>query len=82
MITLQLDPDTVAEALDVRVEAASASGCLTTETATVALDVAPPEVALDVSGGCGCRMAGEPQPRGWWWLSLAMATGLWRRRRF
>ncbi|MEQ9323264.1 MAG: S8 family serine peptidase [Polyangiaceae bacterium] len=73
VITLQLDPDTVAEALDVRVEAASASGCLTTETATV---------ALDVSGGCGGRMAGEPQPRGWWWLSLAMATGLWRRRRF
>lgn len=80
-ITVQLDPHTDAETLEVSLEASSASGCATTETASVMLTEAVPDAPLDIGGGCGCRMIGDSQPRGWWWLSLAMAAGARRRRR-
>jgi len=81
VVTLQLETGAEASTLDVRLEASSASGCVTEQEASVELTDTPPTSGLDVSGGCGCRTAGEPPPTGAWWLSSAIVALVFRRRR-
>jgi hypothetical protein len=81
-VTLQLAAAPDASALDLQIEAASSSGCVTAQSASVELTSEAPPAALDVGGGCGCRLHGrqrQPRPEGWW-LALLLPGLIWRRR--